>query len=304
MNKLLIISKEKEKYLSLLEQADLPDLEICHDIRKAEILLADPPLVIDLLDQFKNLKWLQSTFAGVDSLIQPNLRTDYHLTNVRGIFGQQISEYVLGYSIQYFRHFKQYAEQQKKKQWQPHTYSSLVNKCMVILGTGSIGSELAATVKQLGFIVYGINRSGIPPKDSPFDCIFHISEIENAFQYADVIVNTLPKTELTMDLLNSQTLKNCNGALLFNVGRGEVLENYGLLNALESGSISHVFLDVFAHEPLSQECPYWNHPNITITPHIAALSFPEQVFEQFYDNYLRWRDGFSLINSIDFTKGY
>ncbi len=73
---------------------------------------------------------------------------------------------------------------------------------MVILGTGSIGSELAATVKQLGFIVYGINRSGIPPKDSPFDCIFHISEIENAFQYADVIVSTLPKTELTMDLLN------------------------------------------------------------------------------------------------------
>lgn len=304
MNKLLIISQEKEKYISLFEQSDLPDLEICHDLKKADIILADPPLIKDLLNQLKSVQWIQSTFAGIDTLIQPHLRQDYDLTNVKGIFGQQISEYVLGYSIQYFRHFQHYAKQQHNKEWLVHSYSSLSEKSMVILGTGSIGCYLAKTAKALGFSVSGINRSGIPPKDSPFNQVFHISEIKNALKTADVIVSTLPKTEQTIDLLNIDTLENCNQAILFNVGRGEVLDNYGLLNALTSGSLSHAFLDVFNNEPLSQECPYWHHPNITITPHIAALSFPEQVFQQFSENYLRWHDGFSLLNQIDFDKGY
>ncbi len=304
MNKLLIISKEKGKYLSLFEQSDLPDLEICHDLRKADIILADPPLITDLLNQCERVEWLQSTFSGIDALVQPHLRQDYDLTNVKEIFGQQISEYVLGYCIQYFRHFTQYAKQQNERQWQPHSYTSLSNKTMVILGTGSIGCYLSVTAKALGFTVYGINRSGIPPKESPFDQVFHITEINTAFKQADVIVSTLPKTEQTIDLLNTVTLNHGNGALLFNVGRGEVLDNYGLLHALENKTISHAFLDVFINEPLSQECPYWCHPNITVTPHIAAISFPEQVFDQFSINYLRWRDGFSLLNLIDFDKGY
>ena len=105
MNKLLIISKEKESYLSLFELQDLPDLEICHDLRKADIILTDPPLISELLDQFKSVEWIHSTFAGIDALIHSNLRQDYTLTNVKGIFGPQISEYDLGYCIQYFRHF-------------------------------------------------------------------------------------------------------------------------------------------------------------------------------------------------------
>ena len=117
-------------------------------------------------------------------------------------------------------------------------------------------------------------------------------------------MSTLPKTEQTLGLLNTETLSHGNGALLFNVGRGEVLDNYGLLDALENKTISHAFLDVFINEPLSQECPYWRHPNITVTPHIAAISFPEQVFEQFSINYLRRRDGFTLLNLVDFNKGY
>ncbi len=304
MNKLLIISKEKEKYLSLFELSDLPDLEICHDLRKADIILADPPLISGLLDQFKSVEWIQSTFAGIDALIKPSLRQNYALTNVKGIFGQQISEYVLGYCIQYFRHFSLYAKQQKQKQWVPHHYSSLTDKVMVILGTGSIGCYLANSARALGFIVHGINRSGISPKESLFEKVFHISEINEAFKQANVIVCTLPNTEQTNALLNANTLSDCNGGLLFNVGRGEVIDNFGLLQALENGSLSHAFLDVFINEPLSQECPYWHHPNITITPHIAALSFPEQVFEQFSENYLLWHDGFSLKNLVDFNKGY
>ena len=96
----------------------------------------------------------------------------------------------------------------------------------------------------------------------------------------------------------------CSGALLFNVGRGSAVDEDGLLAALDSGSVSHAYLDVFKQEPLNEEHPFWQHEGITLTPHIAALSFPEQVTDIFAENYQRWRDGFGLINVVDLNKGY
>ena len=88
------------------------------------------------------------------------------------------------------------------------------------------------------------------------------------------------------------------------MGRGDVVCENGLLAAIEEQAIAHAFLDVFENEPLEASHPFWNHPAVTITPHIAALSFPEQVVEIFADNYQRWRDGFSLLNEVDLDKGY
>lgn len=304
MNKLLILSREEQTYHQLLQQAQLPDIEIASDPTQAEIVLADPPLVTSHLPSLTNLDWLQSTFAGVDSLTNPDLRQDYQLTNVRGIFGQQISEYVLGYTISYSRHCSHYHEQQKKACWSPKPYQSLLDKTIVILGTGSIGSHLAHSCKALGLTIYGVNRTGIPPRESQFHQVFHLAELKQALSMADIVVSTLPKTEQTVNLLNQDILCCCRHALLFSVGRGEVVEQPGLLAALEMGSISHAFLDVFPSEPLEQQHPYWHHPKITVTPHIAAVSFPEQVFEIFKENYLRWKDGFNLRHIIDFDKGY
>ena len=99
-------------------------------------------------------------------------------------------------------------------------------------------------------------------------------------------------------------LSHLNQTLLFNVGRGDVIDDTGLLLALKNRWVEHAFLDVFEQEPLSPQHPFWKLPQVTITPHIAALSFPEQVVDIFADNYLSWRDGFSLNNQVDFDKGY
>ncbi|WP_117236024.1 D-2-hydroxyacid dehydrogenase [Vibrio maerlii] len=303
-HKVFILTEQDDVYHHLLSELDLPDLEITLDAKEAEILLAAPPLAAKHLDSFEQLEWCQSIYAGVDALITPYLRDDYELTNVKGIFGQSIAEYVIGLTIEHFRHFAYYHQQQNNHSWAPLQYQSISDKRVVILGTGSIGSFLATRVQALGMHAIGINRTGIPAKEASFDQTFHINELETALSQADIIVNTLPNTEQTHLLLNQESLNKANGALLFNVGRGNTVCEQGLLDALHSGAITHAYLDVFQHEPLPKEHPFWAHDKITVTPHIAALSNPKQVLEIFAENYQRWRDGFSLNHRIDFDKGY
>jgi phosphoglycerate dehydrogenase-like enzyme len=175
---------------------------------------------------------------------------------------------------------------------------------MVILGTGSIGSHLAKTAAAFGIHTIGVNRTGIPSKQETFKDTFHINELEAALKQADIVVNTLPSTAETYQLLNQTTLGYCSNVLLFNVGRGEGIDNKALLLAIKNRWVEHAFLDVFESEPLSQDHPFWKLPQVTITPHIAALSEPRQVVEIFAENYKQWRDGFTLNHVIDFNKGY
>ncbi|NVD05417.1 D-2-hydroxyacid dehydrogenase [Vibrio sp. JPW-9-11-11] len=303
-HKVYLLTEDNDKYRQLLEQASLPQLALTEQPCEATILLASPPKAAKRIQDFPHVEWIQSIYAGVDALIPALNQFDGQLTNVKGIFGQQIAEYVIGYSIAHYRHFNHYLNQQAKSEWSPLPYSSLSGKKVVILGTGSIGAELAQAIKSLAMQPIGVNRSGIPAKHSPFSATYHIQELATALTQADIVVNTLPNTAHTQQILNQSSLAACQQALLFNVGRGSAIDELGLLTAIESGAIEHAFLDVFEQEPLPQSHPFWSHPKITVTPHIAALSFPEQVVDIFADNYQRWCDGFGLVNQIDLDKGY
>ncbi len=308
-HKLFILTEHDDVYRENIESLELEDLVITEQRDEATILLAAPPLAAKCLDDFPKLEWLQSAYAGIDALTAPHLRQDYELTNVKGIFGQQISEYVLGYVISHYRHFSTYQTQQAQHQWQQHLYQSIDTKVMLILGTGSISSHLSSVAANFGMRVIGINTTGIPAKSGMFHDTYHINELANAMKQADIVVNTLPNTAATKGLLNAKTLGYCTNALLFNVGRGAILIEDDLIPAIENGHIEHAFLDVFISEPLKLEHPFWNHSRITVTPHIAALSFPHQVADIFAHNYRLWKerlwtDGFQLENRIDFHKGY
>ncbi|GAD91167.1 putative oxidoreductase [Vibrio halioticoli NBRC 102217] len=301
---LYVLSKNKSEYLELLKNADLPQLEITEDLSLANILLASPPMAAKIIDQCPKLEWVQSIYAGVDPLTQQPPRDDYLLTNVKGIFGQPISEYVLGYSIAHFRHFDIYQQQQQQQLWQPHPYVCLNEKTLVILGTGSIGTHLSVAAKAFGLTTIGVNSSGRTPSEGQFDQILPIAELHHALSLADIVVSVLPKTAQTKQVLNKESLSHCKQALLFNVGRGDAIDAQGLLSALEEGHLEHAFLDVFVNEPISQQCPYWQNPKVTVTPHNAAHSFPSQVMGLFKDNYQRWLEGKPLLAMVDFNKGY
>lgn len=303
MHKLMIVSRQQQAYEAMLAEQPLPGITLTQQPDEATILLADPPRVAPQLKQFPALEWIQSTFAGIDALTQPDLRQDYTLTNIRGCFGQLISEYVLGLVIAHQRHFTTYQAQQQTQNWHPHPYHTLAGKTMVILGTGSIGSHLARSAKALGFHVIGVNRSG-QAEERAFDAVFPLAEQHDALTQADVLVSTLPATASTDDLLNARNLSHCCQALLFNVGRGNAICEQDLLEVIEAGAIEHAFLDVFKQEPLPAAHPFWQHPAITITPHIAAESFPHQVMAIFRGNAQRWLKRQPLRYAIDFQRGY
>lgn len=302
--KLYILTEQNEIYQKLIESLALPNLQLTDNKQHADLVLASPPLLASQLDDFENLQWVQSVYAGVDALMKDSLRRDYQLTNVKGIFGQQIAEYVFGFAIKHYRHFEQYKAQQKEQHWNPYQYKTLDTKTITIVGTGTIGEHLAKVSTAFGVRTIGVNTRGIPTPGSPFNEIYHIDELNGAIEKSDIVVSTLPNTANTIGIFNRQVLSAGNGFLMFNVGRGNCIVQDDLISALDNGFIEHAFLDVFEQEPLELSHPYWEHPKITITPHIAALSFPEQVVDIFAQHYKHWEQGYTLQDCIDFDKGY
>ncbi|QUN05399.1 D-2-hydroxyacid dehydrogenase [Shewanella yunxiaonensis] len=307
VHKLLLLTRENHRYLPLLEQLVLPELQLVDDspaaIAEADIWLAEPALALPLLPHAHQLQWLQSTFAGVDKLLGPKRRSDYQLTNIKGIFGPLMSEYIFGYLLAHCRQQQLYRQQQQQQLWQPGNYQSLQGQQILLLGTGSIGSHVAATAKHFGMHTVGMNLSGKQP--AAFDRIITNQQLNDALPQADVVVNTLPASPASTDILDAERLRYLKqGAILFNVGRGSAIDLEALTQLLSERSDITAILDVFPQEPLPPHQRLWQMPNVIITPHISAPSFPQQVVEIFADNYSRWRQQSPLQYQIDFKRGY
>ncbi|NMD53480.1 D-2-hydroxyacid dehydrogenase [Shewanella sp. DNRA4] len=308
-HKLLLLTKANEQYRQLIEAQQLPDLELLDDnpanIAQADIWLAEPKLAAPLVPHAKELKWLQSSFAGIDALMGPRARKDYQLTNIKGIFGPLMSEYLFGYLLAHVRghHFYQAQQQQKSWQVQSATRTSLQGMRLLLLGTGSIAQHVAKTAKQFGMHVTGINHSGREVEG--FDVILPLSQLTQCLSHSDVVTNLLPSTPETRQLLNQSMIAKLKAdAILVNVGRGDVLDLDALNAQLIAQPAQQAILDVFMQEPLPATHPIWERPNVIITPHISAPSQPEQIVRIFSDNYRRYIAAEPLQNQVDFTQGY
>ncbi|QSX29488.1 D-2-hydroxyacid dehydrogenase [Shewanella cyperi] len=306
-HKLLLLTRENERYRQLLASCHLPGLQLLDDdpanIRRADIWLAEPALAAPLLAHADQLRWMQSTFAGVDLLVKPKQRRDYCLTNVRGIFGPLMSEYLFGYLLARQREHDKYRSQQQQKIWLPGSYRTLQGQELLLLGTGSIAKHLAATAKHFGMKVTGINRSAKPT--AGFDRVATLDALPEFIAGADAIASILPSTPETRGALSAQMLALMKpSAVLFNLGRGDVLDLDALAEQLQNQPEQQAVLDVFNQEPLPQDHPIWDRDNVIITPHIAAPSFPEQVAEIFSSNYHLLLKGEPLTHQVNFERGY
>ncbi|MCH7373723.1 MULTISPECIES: D-2-hydroxyacid dehydrogenase [Aeromonas] len=309
---LLLLSQDNAHYERLLKAAHLPHLRILRAdnqseaeklIGEAHILMAEPARAKPLLPKAGKLGWLQSTYAGVDVLLDASSRHDYLLTNVRGIFGPLMSEYVFGHLFSLSRQLPLYREQQQQKLWQSHPYQGLKGKTLLLLGTGSIGQHIAQTGKHFGMKVLGISHSG--NERAGFDQVYQLPALNKMLAQADVIVSVLPATRETRHLFTAERFRHCKpSAIFFNVGRGNAVHEGDLLEALRTEQIAMAVLDVFEQEPLPATSPLWHQPNLIITPHNSAYSFPEDVAQIFIRNYIRFIEGQQLDGRIDFDKGY
>ncbi|MFQ2562918.1 D-2-hydroxyacid dehydrogenase [Aeromonas caviae] len=309
---LLLLSQDNSHYERLLKATHLPHLHILRADNQAEaeqligdahILMAEPARAKPLLAKAGKLSWLQSTYAGVDVLLDASCRRDYLLTNVRGIFGPLMSEYVFGHLLSLTRQLPLYREQQQQGVWQSHPYQGLKGKTLLLLGTGSIGQHIAHTGKHFGMRVLGISHSG--RERAGFDQVYQLPALNKMLAQADVIVSVLPATRETRHLFTAERFSHCKpGAIFFNVGRGNAVQEGELLAALQAGKPAMAVLDVFEQEPLPADSPLWHQPNLIVTPHNSAYSFPEDVAQIFIRNYIRFIDGQQLDGRIDFDKGY
>jgi phosphoglycerate dehydrogenase-like enzyme len=312
VNRLLILAADVAKYTPLVKAADLPQLEIqaATDQASAEaliagcnIILGDPPLVEKMLALAHALEWVQSSWAGVDRLCRPELRRDYVLTGAKDIFGPLISEYVMTYLFAFERRIFTMRTNQMKQNWKPLSYRSSKEITLGIVGLGSIGAHLARTARQFGIRVIGLNRSGRPCEN--VDQVHTLDDLAGFFKEPDYIVLTLPDTPQTKHFISADNLSLMkSSAVLMNVGRGSIINEADLVCALREGVIGGAVLDVFENEPLAQDSPLWQLPNVFITPHTAAMSFSEDIVRIFVENYKRFILERPLSHIIDFNLGY
>jgi glyoxylate/hydroxypyruvate reductase A len=266
------------------------------------IVWKHPP---DSLSSYPNLELVASFGAGVDFIFEdPELPAGIPVTRVVDpVLASDMSEYVLAQILSYLKHLKTYTLEQQTREWKPRQYGRISSEVVGIMGVGALGSVLANDLIKVGFRVQGWVSSSKPEASFP---VFAGNDQLNEFLAAStILVCLLPLTPATRGILNSALfLQLPKGAFLINVARGGHLVDNDLIEMLNNGHLSGAALDVFHNEPLPESHPFWEHPLIHFTPHVASVSDQESVIPQLLENYRRLCDGSPLINMVSRDKGY
>jgi phosphoglycerate dehydrogenase-like enzyme len=262
----------------------------------------------------KKLKWIHSTAAGVAQLMYPELRdSGIMVTNPSGIFSVPMAEHTIGLLLALARNFPDSVLAQDRARWaqqeiwdKPQHLSELNGKVLLIAGYGSIGREVAKRAKAFDMKVWGVTRSGEGDRTHA-EKIFAASQLAEVLPGADYVLICAPETAETKHLIGAAEIARMKrGARLINVGRGSLLEEAALVQALESGALGGAALDVAQTEPLPAESPLWKAPNLFITPHTSGVS--DRLWDRqtaiLIELLERWFDGRELFNRVDFARGY
>ena len=312
MHGLLILSRHADAYLRLIQAADLPGLSITATSdpeegaifgRDCDIVFGEPSLVSSVLPHIPGLHWVQSTWAGVEPLLDPSLRRDYVLTNARDVFGGLMSEYVFAYLLAHERRILLRHAAQAVGRWDNTPPGTLRGKKIGLMGVGSIGACLARTARHFGMTVKGYTR--VSETCTDVDAYYHGTDLMAFAADLDYMVSVLPNTADTRRIVDAAVLAALpTRAVFVNIGRGNAVDEAALAEALQAGRIAGAVLDVFQEEPLPPGHILWHTPNVRITSHTAAPSFPEDIVRIFLGNYRRLLQGAALRYRVDFERGY
>ena len=306
----LIIGADAGEYARLIDAAEpsMPVTTCCgaDEARAAytdqSILFGNPESIVSALPDMPTVEWVQSTWAGVTPLLEIG-RRDYLLTGIKGVFGPQMSEFVIGYMLASELKVIERLAAQRDRQWFKKASGTLLAKKIGVMGTGSIGQAIARRAKDNGMTVTGLSRTGASNPD--FENVFKGDDLHEFLHDLDYLVSVLPHTTETDQLLDQSALAQLPAhAYFINVGRANVVDDEALVSALASDQLRGAVLDVFDIEPVPAESPLWDAPNLLITGHIAAISHPDLIAPIFLDNYKRFVSGQPLQNVISFDNGY
>lgn len=214
-----------------------------------------------------------------------------------------MSEYFVGHTMRYILDIDRSIAQSQEGRWQQYSPRLARQTQVGILGLGVLGTATAGKLAALGFRVTGWSRSA---KDvAGIACLHGDDGLRETLSRAEILILILPLTPETENLLDARTLALLpKGAAIINAGRGPLIDDAALLAALASGHIRHATLDVFRTEPLPEDHPYWRHPKVTVTPHIAAETRFDTAADSILEQIGRDMDGLALLHVVDRTRGY
>lgn len=289
-------------------EEELPDL-----LPGADTLLAWWPLSPAVAaswpdDPAKAPRWVHVAAAGVDPYLFPALtgNPDVVLTNSRGVYDQPIAEYVLGLVLSLAKDFPGMWNHQRGRQWRPRDSERVGGRTVLVWGTGSIGRAVARLLRAVGMRVSGAGRT--PRADDPdFGTVHGPATLRTGLGEADYVVLAAPLTAATRGMVDASVLAAMKpGARLVNVGRGQLVDEPALVDALSGGRLAGAALDVFAQEPLPAASPLWELPGVIVSPHTAGevVHWRNDLAELFLDNLLRRTEGRPLRNVVDKELGY
>lgn len=251
---------------------------------------------------FTRCKAVLSLWAGVERIITNPTLTQPLARMVNPDLTQGMVEWVTAHVLRHHLGIDTHIKDQSGV-WTPVSPPLAHDRHVTVLGLGALGTACAQALAAIGFAVKGWSRT---QKDVPFvTCLSGESGLKDALQDADIVVLLLPDTAATTNVINADTLNlMAHGACIVNPGRGPLIDDEALLAALDSGQIGHATLDVFRVEPLPQDHPFWAHPRVTVTPHIAAETRPATAAIEIAKNIARSEKGKPLLNVVDRSSGY
>jgi len=277
-----------------------PDVADVESVRYA--LVWNPPP--GLLEKFPNLKAVLALGAGVDGLLSESTTPDVPVIRLLDAgLAPQMAEYAVYAVLHFHRGMLAYLAQQANSVWQPLAPVPSREWAVGVMGTGIIGGLIARNLVALGYAVRGWSRSG-----TRIDGVERFAgdvQLDEFLSGSRVVVNTLPLTGETAGILGARSFMSMPvGSYVVNIGRGGHLIEEDLLAALDSGHIAGAMLDVFNEEPLPALHPFWSHPKVVVTPHIAGVTIASEAEAQVIANVERMERGESPVGVVDRARGY
>lgn len=264
-----------------------------------------------LAPEVRDLKWIASSNAGIESYLQPGvLKPDTLLTNNAGSYGITISEHVVMVTLMLLRKTMMYVRSELEGRWDGRhpEFRSIRGSRVTIVGTGDIGLNVAKRMRALeADRIAGYSRTG--RKKEFFDETHPIGELDAILPDTDILVMCVPNTPDTQKILSAERIARLpEQAVVINVGRGASVDQAALCEALKAGSIAGAALDVFEKEPIPEDDPVWTAPNLILTPHISGnMSLgitTDLTVKKFLTNLQKFVGGESLDNVVDRARGY
>jgi phosphoglycerate dehydrogenase-like enzyme len=268
-----------------------------------------PRRVSGVLSRVPDLEWFHSRSAGLDGVLVPELAASPAIvTNGRGAFSHSLAEFVLAALLFFAKDLRRMNRSQESGTWDPFDPEMLHGRSLGIVGYGDIGRATAALVRPLGMKVLALRRRPeLSADDSLVEEVLPLERLHELLRRSDDVLVAAPLTPETRGLVDAEALAAMKKtAVLVNVGRGPVVDEDALVAALEQGRIRGAALDVFETEPLPAGHPFWNLPNLLLSPHCAdhVPGWVADGTRLFLKNLHRFLRGKPLLNIVDKTRGY